>query len=199
MTRPPREHRWDWVSVVGFKVSKDQPTTSTQRVGATVAPDQASTYMQRRAEAIARLPRSPQRPGERPARAQAAALPDDHPESHQWVVATEIPVRSSVARYADFRGSLRPDESVRVPVLEVYCAACRRAYGDAAETVCSAARAVKSGLKDHLPGGRPHERARRAPSARADRTLLQSRQRRANSRSASREAESRTSADGLAS
>ena len=127
-----------------------------------MAPDEASTYMQRRAEAIARLPRSPQRSGERPVRAESALLPDDHPEGHQWVVATEIPVKNSVARYADFRGSIRPDDSARVPVLEVYCSACRRAYGDAAATVCSAATAVKSGLKDHLLGGRPHERARRA-------------------------------------
>jgi hypothetical protein len=156
-----------------------------------VSPAQQS-WMQRRAQEIAMLPKSPQRPIERPPRAQEAAFPDGQPQSHRWIVATEVPVTSAVARLADFRGAFRLDEGVKVDALEVYCSSCRGAYGDVASAACEAAQSVTFGHKDHLLGGRPHERARRNTSEEADRTLIRDRQKKAQERAANREYQARS-------
>src|SRR4051812_32643987 len=94
------------------------------------------SWTQGRAEALGRLPKAPERPLERPSHAQEAAFPDDHPESHRWIVAAAIPVTSSVAREADFRGTFRVEVGVKIQALDVYCAACRRPYGDVAGIAC---------------------------------------------------------------
>jgi hypothetical protein len=173
----------------------DQAATDAE--GLNMGPERQS-WMQRRAEALAMLPAAPKRPLERPSHAQEAALPDAHRESHRWIVATEIPVMSIVAREADFRGTFRVEAGVKIEVLEVYCSACRRPYGDVAGIACEAAQSVKFGGKDHLLGGRPHERARRKTSARVERALTRERTKKAEKRAAHRERQAHSDGKGTA-
>src|SRR3954454_4549822 len=156
------------------------------------------SWVQRRADALAALPGAPDRPLERPSRAQDSALSDDDPQSHQWVVATVIPVTNREAKRADFRGTFRVDAGLKVEAQDVFCSACRRPYGNAADSVCPASFAAKSGRGDHLVGGNPHERARRVVSAKSYRQLLRARANRSRVRAAQSQALERNGDGGSA-
>jgi hypothetical protein len=121
------------------------------------------------------LPHSPSRPTLRPNRAIYAALSDDDPSAHTWVVAAVIPVSSDQARAADWRGSLTLAAGTWIDAEETYCSGCRQPYADVAHRDCDAKAPVSSGRRNHLMGGTPSERARRIVTAESDRTLIQTR------------------------
>lgn len=85
-----------------------------------------------------------------------AAEQDDNPLTHAWVVAAEVPVDTKTARRAEFRGSFRTEQGMRVDSLEVYCRACRRPMDDVADQECEA-RIDNT----HLIGGDQSVRAKR--------------------------------------
>lgn len=149
--------------------------------------DEPKSWTLRRAAQLAALPRAPRRSFERPSHAQFVALPDDHPQSHRWVVNAAIPVSSTVARNADFRGTFRASMELKIDVLDVLCSACGKPFGDVAGEPCGASQDRSSGMKDHLLSGRPHERARRTTSRESDKVLIRERERRAERRAANRE------------
>ncbi|MCX4976455.1 MULTISPECIES: hypothetical protein [unclassified Streptomyces] len=76
--------------------------------------------------------------------------------SHVWVVAAEIAVTPKIAKTADYRGSFKATEGLRVDALEVYCRGCRRPYDEVTGQDC----AEKIDNR-HLIGGDQTTRAKR--------------------------------------
>lgn len=79
--------------------------------------------------------------------------------THEWVGAACIPMDAKAAKRAVDRQSVRTymlDGDLKINVLDVYCAACRRPYDDVADQVCEAAES-----NEHLRGGPIGERAKR--------------------------------------
>lgn len=149
------------------------------------------SWTQRRAAQVDALPRAPKRPLERPTHAQPVALADDHPQSHRWIVNAAIPVTSAIARTADFRGMFRAAAGLKIEALDVLCSECGKPFGDVAGGPCEVSQTASSGIRDHLLGGRLHERARRTVSPEADRELVRDRAKKAGARAANRESLSR--------
>ncbi|GAA1414450.1 hypothetical protein GCM10009601_02280 [Streptomyces thermospinosisporus] len=92
----------------------------------------------------------PDSPAEAPA---DEAKPD---LSHVWVVAAEIEVAPKVAKVADYRGSFKATEGLRIDALEVYCKGCRRPYDEVTGQDCAAKIDNR-----HLIGGDQSTRAKR--------------------------------------
>lgn len=154
------------------------------------------SWTRRRAVQVAALPRAPKRPLERPPHAQVVALSDDHPQSHRWIVNAAIPVTSTIARTADFRGTFRAAGGLKIEALDVLCSGCGKPFGDVAGGPCEVSQDASSGMKDHLLAGRLHERARRTASPDADRALVRERAKKAGARAANRESLSRAGSSG---
>lgn len=76
--------------------------------------------------------------------------------SHVWVVAAEIEVVPKVAKVADYRGSFKATEGLRIDALEVYCKGCRRPYDEVTGQDCAAKIDNR-----HLIGGDQSTRAKR--------------------------------------
>ncbi|MFF3675929.1 hypothetical protein ACFYYS_18395 [Streptomyces sp. NPDC002120] len=96
-----------------------------------------------------------------PADAPAPPITPDPPKpkkdlSHTWVVAAEVPVAPRVASIADFRGSFKATEGMRIDALEVYCKGCRRLYDEVKGSDCDA-----KVDNQHLIGGDQTKRAKR--------------------------------------
>lgn len=85
-----------------------------------------------------------------------AAEQEADPLAHEWIVAAEVPVDTKTARRAQFRGSFRTEQGLRVDSLEVYCRNCRRPMDDVADQSCQA-RIDNT----HLIGGDQSVRAKR--------------------------------------
>ncbi|MBO2461704.1 hypothetical protein [Actinomadura violacea] len=69
---------------------------------------------------------------------------------HVWVGAATVGLSDQQARWAVLRHSVRipVQESFKIPILEVYCAECRRPYDDVADEPC-----VAADKRAHLIGG----------------------------------------------
>ncbi|GAA5070923.1 hypothetical protein [Streptomyces similanensis] len=76
--------------------------------------------------------------------------------SHVWVVAAEVVVAPKIASIADYRGSFKATEGLRIDALEVYCKGCRRPYDEVKGDDCSA-----KIDNTHLIGGDQTKRAKR--------------------------------------
>lgn len=76
--------------------------------------------------------------------------------SHIWVVAAEVEVTPKIASMADYRGSFKASEGLRVDALEVYCKGCRRPYDEVRGQDCAA-----KIDNTHLIGGDQSKRAKR--------------------------------------
>ncbi|MEU5978416.1 hypothetical protein [Streptomyces sp. NPDC047315] len=86
----------------------------------------------------------------------APAQEDKQDLSHVWVVAAEIVVQPKIAKVADYRGSFKAAEGLRIDALEVYCKGCRRPYDEVTGRDCTAKIDNR-----HLIGGDRSTRAKR--------------------------------------
>ncbi|MFQ6146743.1 hypothetical protein ACLMNJ_27320 [Streptomyces seoulensis] len=123
------------------------------------APTEAETAQQ---------PAAPAAPAEPPAATQilldsaperppVVSVPEKKPDlSHVWVVAAEVEVTPKIASIADYRGSFKATEGLRIDALEVYCKGCRRPYDEVKGDDCSA-----KIDNTHLIGGDQSKRAKR--------------------------------------
>lgn len=83
--------------------------------------------------------------------------PEEKPDlSHVWVAAAEVEVTPKIASIADYRGSFKASEGMRIDALEVYCKGCRRPFDEVRGSDC-AARIDNT----HLIGGDQSKRAKR--------------------------------------
>ncbi|MEU6460318.1 hypothetical protein [Streptomyces sp. NPDC046976] len=71
-------------------------------------------------------------------------------------MAAEIEITPKIASVADYRGSFKASEGLRIEALEVYCKGCRRPYDEVKGTDC----AEKIDNR-HLIGGDQSTRAKR--------------------------------------
>ncbi|MGX1907634.1 hypothetical protein ACWIID_02030 [Streptomyces phaeochromogenes] len=76
--------------------------------------------------------------------------------AHVWVAAAEVEVTSKIASIADYRGSFKAPEGMRIDALEVYCKGCRRPYDEVRGQDCTA-----KIDNTHLIGGDQTKRAKR--------------------------------------
>ncbi|MFM9629843.1 MULTISPECIES: hypothetical protein [Streptomyces] len=85
------------------------------------------------------------------------AVKEEAPDlAHVWVVAAEVEVTPKIASVADYRGSFKAAEGMRIDALEVYCKGCRRPYDEVKGTDCAA-----KIDNTHLIGGDQSKRAKR--------------------------------------
>jgi hypothetical protein len=75
---------------------------------------------------------------------------------HDWVAAAHIDLDPKQAKQADFRGSIRIPEKMKIEILDVYCRSCKRPFEDVFDEVCSAVDST-----EHLRGGPIGERIKR--------------------------------------
>lgn len=85
------------------------------------------------------------------------AVKEEAPDlSHVWVAAAEVEVTPKIASIADYRGSFKASEGMRIDALEVYCKGCRRPYDEVKGSDCAA-----KIDNTHLIGGDQSKRAKR--------------------------------------
>jgi len=82
-------------------------------------------------------------------------MPDAITPTHKWVGASHVPLDDQQARRALRRRSIRITSDIRVEVLDIYCAQCRRTFEDAPETC------IAFETTEHLRGGPIGQRERR--------------------------------------
>jgi hypothetical protein len=108
--------------------------------------------------------------------APRASLSDNACGAHRWAANLRIPVSGDQASIGHFRGYLRLKQPIQVLALNVICGACGQLYCRATTGDCDAAAPMSSGRRDHLLGGTPGERARRAVTEQSDRNLVLARE-----------------------
>jgi hypothetical protein len=77
-------------------------------------------------------------------------------EEHQFVAAVTVDVTPQQAQFGARRGVIRLTAGLKVDVLDLYCAMCRRPWDDVADQPCSAYAST-----EHLRGGPLGERKKR--------------------------------------
>lgn len=87
----------------------------------------------------------------------------DYSKTHVWVGAATVGLDERQAKRAVLRHSVRIPRELKINVLEVYCAQCRRPWDDVADELCEAA--VNN---EHLRGGPIGERKKRRHDHRCD-------------------------------
>jgi hypothetical protein len=105
-----------------------------------------------------------------------ASLSDNACGAHRWAANLRIPVSGDQASIGHFRGYSRLKQPIQVLALNVIGGACGQQYCRAATGDCDAAAPMSSGRRDHLLGGTPGERARRAVTEKSDRNLVLARE-----------------------